>query len=921
VSDSEQQLREKLSEAWSLPHGRAQIAVAEEVIRHADAQDLDQVQFEARLLATDAYTYGGEPAKAFVTFAWCRAAHDRGGVDHRYDHHFYWQFKAMISAMTKFPELSLEQTHAALEDMEERYRRAGHVLSPVHQRRTQIARHVGDVDTAEEQYRLWCATPGGEMSDCVGCEPTGKVDHLSWRRRDEDAVALAMPVLEGTLTCVEQPQSILTSLLSPYLRTGRLTEAAEAHRRAYRAMQGSLADMASIGDHVVFCARTGNHARGLDIVERHLGWLAHPPSPWADMEFSAAAALVARLIAEAGHEDVTVRRVAPGDDQAEDVTVTALHDELAERARVLAARFDKRNGTTEVGDRVAGTLATEPLTEHVPLSGWARRAAEPEPAPEPVELPADPAELVALARAEARLGNDAAVAEAWRRFDEVCPDPEPALLAHRLSYEATEAVATDPERAEEVLTRAAELFDETGQHVRALAARANIGRLWCVGERADEGLAQVLAVTEEVMATGDDTERIGAHIRLGLAYGSADRYDEALAAFRRAEDVAGRVGDATLAGEAALCLAHTYVTMGADHHASALEHVERAIASHASVGPSGNLRQAQFLAGQLHGAAGDLERAYEVMGEAARSTDPAVRGHALHIQGKAALDLDRDACDVLSAAAVAFGPESSHTAYVKLDLGVASMRTERPEQAADAVEEALPVLLRLGDNSEANRARFVLGDAYQELHQYEQAVTLYEQAAEQCAAEDNQAGVGQMLAKAADVLSKQDRDAEAAERYTSSAEAYESVEFSPEALTSRRQAALCWHWAGENDRSLAALGTAEDLAADLAADDDPPVVWQRTMLAYDGARVLADLGHLRDATGRARSAVSGFQSLDLPVEAAFASTLLGRLLADQGETKKAAKLLKAALRDLPEDAARPREQITELLEEIREPKS
>ena len=43
-------------------------------------------------------------------------------------------------------------------------------------------------------------------------------------------MALAKPVLDRTLTCSEQPQSILTELLVPYLRTGRLEQAVDAHR-------------------------------------------------------------------------------------------------------------------------------------------------------------------------------------------------------------------------------------------------------------------------------------------------------------------------------------------------------------------------------------------------------------------------------------------------------------------------------------------------------------------------------------------------------------------------------------------------------------------------------------------------------------------------------------------------------------------
>ena len=105
------------------------------------------------------------------------------------------------------------------------------------------------------------------------------MSHLVARGRDEEALALAEPVLNRQLTCTEQPQGILTKLLLPYLRTGRLAEAADAHRRAYRVVRGNLADLDDIAEHVLFCARTGNAPRGLELVERHLGWLDKAPSP------------------------------------------------------------------------------------------------------------------------------------------------------------------------------------------------------------------------------------------------------------------------------------------------------------------------------------------------------------------------------------------------------------------------------------------------------------------------------------------------------------------------------------------------------------------------------------------------------------------------------------------------------------------
>ena len=69
MSRSTEELWGLLQEAHRMPYGAAQIAVIEQVIRHADALGDRELGYQARILATTAYTYGGEVAKSFVTFS------------------------------------------------------------------------------------------------------------------------------------------------------------------------------------------------------------------------------------------------------------------------------------------------------------------------------------------------------------------------------------------------------------------------------------------------------------------------------------------------------------------------------------------------------------------------------------------------------------------------------------------------------------------------------------------------------------------------------------------------------------------------------------------------------------------------------------------------------------------------------------
>lgn len=905
MSHTEQDLWRRLDDAERMPYGMARIGVVEEVLRHADAQSLADLQFAARLSATTAYTYGGERAKAFTTFAWCLAASDRGDAPAGHEHDLHWQFKWMVTGLTEFPDIPLDRTYAVLDDMERRYRAAGYTMNPVHQHRVVVARHVGDRAVAEEQYRLWNAAPRGAMSDCAGCEPTTKVRHLAWSGRDEDAVAVALPVLDGTLNCHVQPEAVLTALLLPYLRTGRLTEAVNAHRRAYRAIQSTPAKVTMLGTHLVFCARSGNHARGLELLERHLGWLASAPSPGADLRFASGAALVLRQVVAAGHGETPVRRPALDGTPATVVPAAVLHDELAARARALAARFDARNGTPAVGENIAAILTAEPIVDQLPLSGLARHTARQHtPAtPAPPALPDSPAELVALARAAATRGDADAQAAAWRRFDEVCPDPEPALLAPRTYARAVEVVDTDPIEAERLMLRAGELYEAVGDQARLTGLRGQLAMLWCQTDRVEEGVAAAEASAAELMTIGTADERAAGQLRLGRAYEAAERWADCQAALARAGELAE---SATLVGDAEFALAQLAAAEG-DRLPVALEHATRAVAAFAAEPGIGGLPHARMFAGRLHAALGEFAAARPLLAAAAETADPALRGEVLALHGHVALDmgLEEEACDLLASAVATLRAAGEPAAAVTVDYADAALRVDRAHDAADALAEALPEL----DGPQGNHARFLLAKAYRSLGQYEGALALCAEVGRFCAADGNPAGEGQMHAMSGSILDELDRDDEAAEWFTAAADSFAEGGVPVEALANRRRAAVSWWWCDEVDECLAALAAAAKLAAEIP-DDAPAVTWQKALLSYDTARVFASVDRESEALDHAVAAAAGFRAVESMEEAAAVTVLRGRLLATLNRHDEARTVLTEVLPDLPDDT---REEVTALL--------
>lgn len=875
-----------MARSQELPYGEARTVLVEDALRRAEAAGDEVLAFHVRVRLTDAYRYGGEPAKAFATFSRTLADHDRDPGRFDDAHGLLWQMKAIVSSLTLFPEIPLDRAYAVLDDMERRYKMGGHSLQAVYHYRNVVARHVGD-GSADEWYLKWCAAERDDLSDCEGCDPTGMVRHLVEAGRHEEASEIAVPVLSARLSCNEQPQSIQTALLPVYLRTGRAEQAADAHRRAYRVHRSRLADLSDIAEHLEFCAVTGNEARGLEILQRHLGWLDRAPSAHADMDFCAAAALVLRRVAAAGHGAAAVRRPAADGRPAADVPVAGLHAELADRATALADRFDARNGTSHQGDKVRATLAAEPVVDFVPLAAHHRRPAPgqaPAPAPQPVprdDLAAvdDLDELLGIAD-EHRTGNDIPrMLAAWRRFDVLAErtEPTPPQKARRLDGRGVEhAVAGDGPSAVACWEEAARLFGELGDETRR---HRTLGRLGMARvDLGDEGgLAQVSAAARHLTAhPGEDGDAASALLRLATAHIRLEHPAEALAALDQVvpDEAPDRAGELWfLRGQAFLL---------ADRAGEAVAVLRRSVAAaRASGDPELVTAPALLLARTLaRRESGPDEETFALLDEvvaALRDASP-MRAAAYSERGLAFLAVDRpaDAAADLVEGVAGWAAEGLHeqAVHLRVDLAAAYLSTDRALEAAEAAEEALPNL----DDDAARRCRLILAHAQKRLGEKD-AATLFTALAEEDGQAGRHAAAAHFLTEAADILTGLDMDALAAERYAQAAEACERAGDPYGVARTRRRAAMCLMWSGDADEAVTAMETARAALAGLPPDDEPTRVWETALTSFEQARVLARVGRLDEAASHASAAADGFTAIDQTAPAEDATRLLADIRA------------------------------------------
>ena len=385
-----QQLIEEIDRT---PWGPAEQALVSEAVALAIEIGDEQLEYQARMRQTASANMGGATDVMLNSFAWCLAHHDadpqrfpadldNGGAD------LMWQFKWMASALRSSPAFSTDQITAVLDDMESHYRAAGLGLSGVLTARFEDAWDAGRIDDAEALRVQLEATPRDDHSHCDACGRSQFAGFFADTDRDDDAIRLVEEMIEGGFSCGEEPEHALSRVLLPYLRAGRFDEAKSAHLRSYRLAKDNPDNLRIVANNIVFAAVTGNEARALALIERHIAWLAHDGLN-VDAHFAALSAFAVALgkVAATGHGTTPVR----GADAAALVPFFGEHDgawsaeDLASAswgaAERIGAAFDERDGTDGHARSLARMRALAAEHYDVPIRSDAFVAAPAAPTP------------------------------------------------------------------------------------------------------------------------------------------------------------------------------------------------------------------------------------------------------------------------------------------------------------------------------------------------------------------------------------------------------------------------------------------------------------------------------------------------------------------------------------------------------------
>lgn len=332
--NSRTETRNALRALNGMPDGPARVLAAEVLARRVRNQGPEEMLPEVLEHLVRAYTFGVDTPEAFAAFSELLRLYDTHPeyFDEADAHQLFWQFKWIADGLPDYPEITREVAEALLDDMEARYRQAGHSMAAVSRARFNWASANGDDEDAERYWTQWNAIAGDDM-DCEACHHSALIHRMVSLGRYGDAVNLG-PL--DNATCNREPAGMFLELAKAHLHTGDASASTEYLQSSISHHDRTLRDPERIADWFEIFARSNQLDEGLAMLRTiGLDAVEGQGAPMHRLRYCLAMLRGLSAHPHAG-EHPTGLEAYP--------TVATLADACEREAAPLAAAFDARAG-------------------------------------------------------------------------------------------------------------------------------------------------------------------------------------------------------------------------------------------------------------------------------------------------------------------------------------------------------------------------------------------------------------------------------------------------------------------------------------------------------------------------------------------------------------------------------------------------
>ncbi|MFC6593016.1 hypothetical protein ACFP81_14055 [Deinococcus lacus] len=318
---------ELIEQAYKTGDHAEAFALWQEAVRQADLQGDEEAGYEARDGLLDAAQEATDGVTMLTTFSWMLNYADTHPEEDKEDD-LFWRYKWAIAVARFMPKVPLERLHALQDDFERRTVAAGLGRRTADVYRWSLALHRGDLETAEQLRQSVSKQKSGWL-DCNACDTDLLVQHWLAQGELEKALKAAKPILDGKRSCNRIPARTYTHFLRPLLDAGRAEEAQDMHLKGYKMVRRDEDSLREQSAHLAYLILSGQEKDAQKVFKATLPFAEKNTTPLAHLAWHSACALDEKITGE-GH---------------------------AQKARELAAAFDKRGGTGHQTEQVETLLA------------------------------------------------------------------------------------------------------------------------------------------------------------------------------------------------------------------------------------------------------------------------------------------------------------------------------------------------------------------------------------------------------------------------------------------------------------------------------------------------------------------------------------------------------------------------------------
>lgn len=325
------------------------ITLLKQAINLADAHNDIEWGFDLRLDLIRDEKDTSHCDESLPAFTWILDAYDKN--PEMFDEEdFLWEYKWMLGSVRRNSSISLEQIESIAEDFKTRLLRNGYSLRPYYTAKAHLAFFLNSPADAKKYIDLRNQEVRDEMSNCRACELDDDVELEMRLGNLEKAITVGNSMLTKKVTCTHMPFSCYCTCVKYFMKAGDTEKALEYFRKA-EADLSELSDTSQISEIGIMIRFLTDYDRekAWTFFEQHAHWNVDSED-FLDFLFSIN---VLPLLKGEGSRVLNVNPSLEWYREDNTYDLKEVYNYYYKKAKDLAERFDKRNGSGYFGEQFA----------------------------------------------------------------------------------------------------------------------------------------------------------------------------------------------------------------------------------------------------------------------------------------------------------------------------------------------------------------------------------------------------------------------------------------------------------------------------------------------------------------------------------------------------------------------------------------